>query len=77
MGLATKVWTCETQDISAATGEATVTHKSEKNDRPINGVESSSTKNRHLAEAKHDFSAILLVKRPAIANMIMAMCNAL
>ena len=46
-------------------------------DKLISCVKSSSAKNRHLAEAKHDFSAFLLVNRPAIANMIMAMCNAL
>ena len=30
---------------------------------PISCVESSITENRHLAEAKHDFSAFLLVNK--------------
>ena len=47
--------------------------KVKKQTGQIRCVKSSSTKNRHLAEAKHDFCAFLLVNRPAIAKMIMAM----
>ena len=43
----------------------------------ISCAKSSNTENRHLAEENHDFSAFLLANRPAIANMIMAMCNTL
>ena len=51
--------------------------KLKKKTGQISCVKSSNTENRHLAAAKHDFSAFLLVNRPAIANMIMVMCNAL